>query len=650
MLTPAGVPKLLDFGLAKAVDASDDAAGATLTNLSAGRVLGTVGYMSPEQLRGGDVDARADVFALGAVLYEMASGRPAFPGATATERLAAILTRDPSPIAGPGMSAGVNDILRQALARDREARYPSASAFLKDLRGLQSDEPRSPTTQSLAIVDLQNLSGRAEDDWMGSGIAESLTSDLARVEGLSVVSRARVLKVARAPTGEAPRDALEVGSLLGCRWVLSGGFQRVGSALRLTTQLAEVATGQVIAGEKLDGAIDAVFDMQDRLSRVVVASLHLRLPGSSGPTREARRVQAFEHYARGRRLFLRLEKGGFDQARDLYERAIDIEPGHAPALAGLAGLHAMRYTFTTDARELDLAVDCATRSIAADAQLAEPLIWLAYALLRRGRYDEAYATARRAEALDPGNSYPPYFAACALLFDHRPVEAQPLFQQAVLREPPLGFAWLGLAATHLSLGRLEETRWCLGKAVALESTPGASSTVGARAHVGECLRLEGRLDDARVECLAGLEKVEQSDHMFRDSFRCVALSSLARTALDQGDWPAARAALEQVISHLGGRPRTLGGGFFETQALAGLARADRDAARLDEALAFYRTRPRLNFDHIWFDGEEATLVQLALAAAALGRAEARGLLEEARALGSYEAARLLARGEPGAAG
>ena len=643
MLTPAGAPKLLDFGLVKAASASDDGAGATLTNLSAGRLMGTVGYISPEQLQGGDVDARADVFAAGAVLYEMISGQTAFPGASATERLASILTRDPATIAGRGVPPGVNDVLRRALARDRDLRYRSASALLKDLRGLQPGAPHAPTVQSLAVLDLHNLSGRAEDDWMGSGVAESLTSDLARVDGLAVVSRARVLRAARGSAGETPGDALEVGSLLGCRWVLSGGFQHVGSALRFTTQLAEVATGQVVAAEKLDGAIDAIFDMQDRLSRVVVASLNLRLPASHGPAVGERHVQAFEYYSRGRRLFLRLEKGGFDQARELYEKAIEIEPGHALALAGLAGLHAMRYTFTTDARELDMAAELATRSIAVDAHLAEPLVWLGYTLLRRGRYEEAYDTERRAEALDPGNSYPPYFSACARLFDHRPAEAMPCFQKAVVREPPLGFAWLGLAAAHLSLGRPDEALWCLGEAIALESAPGASGTVGARAHRGECLRLEGRLEEARTECLAGLETVEQSDHMFRDSFRCAALCSLARTAMDQGDWAAARAALEQVIAHLRGRPRTLGGGFFLTQALAGLARANADAARLDESLTFYRTRPRLNFDHVWFDGEETTLVQLAHAAAALGRDEAHGLLEEARALGSYEAARLLER-------
>lgn len=639
MLTPVGAVKVIDFGLAKALAPDEAEDVATVSGLTGGRLLGTVGYGAPEQLQGAGVDARADIFAVGAILYEMVCGRPAFPGATATERLASILTRDPAPLSGPGLPPGLNAILRRALARDRERRHRSASTLLADVRGLGPEERPSAEVQSLAVLDLRNVSGRAEDDWLGSGIAESLTTDLARVPGLAVVSRARVLGALRAAPGEPSGDALDLASRLGCRWVLSGGFQRMGGAVRLTTQLAEVATGQIVSAEKVDGNIETIFEMQDGLSRSVVNALRLCLPERGTGT--GRQVEAFELYARGRRLFLRLEKGGLDRARELYEQAIAAEPTHALGLAGLAGLHAMRYTFTTDLWELDCAADYAERAIAADAHLAEPHVWLGYALMRRGRCDEAHDIERRAEALDPHNSYPPYFAGCARLFAHRHDEAQPLFQRAVVLDPPIGFAWIGLAAVHLAKGRLAEAHWCLREAVALESAPAGSNTVGTRAFVGECLRLEGRLDEARAECLAGLDAVEQSDHMFRDSFRCSALCSVARVAVDQGDWPAARAAAHQVIAHLHGRPRTLGGGFHHAQALALLARADRDPARLDEALSVFRERPRLNFDQLWFDGEDMALAQAALAAEVLGREDAPALLREAAALGSGEAVRRL---------
>ncbi len=645
MLTEDGTPKLLDFGLAKALDEEAGNHGTTVDDLTGGRILGTVGYMSPEQLHGADLDARSDVFAVGALLYELIAGRPAFPGANATERIAAILTKDPAPLTAPQVPAALVEILRRTLARDRNARYPSASALLADLRALAASDGVAHLPETLAVVDLRNLLGKAEDEWIGSGIAETLTADLTRVGGLTVVARHKVLKTARqvlagGETEGAP-ERLVLGGLLGCRWVLSGSFQRMGPAIRITTSLVEVATGRVIAGEKLDGSMDGIFDMQDRLSRAIVSSLSLRLPTPGEGSDQPPSLQAFEYYARGRRLFLRLEKGTFDQARELYEKAIALEPGHAAALSGLAGLHAMRFTFTTDHQDLEHAAGYARRAIAADPHLGDPHVWLGYALLRQERMDEALDQERQAAELDPANGYPPYFAGCVECFRNRPGEALRYFQCAVTLEPPHAFAWIGLSTTHLSAGNVAEARWCLEKAIELERTPGTVPTPGASAYLGECLRLSGQLTEARAACLSGLEAVERSDHMYRDTFRAVALCSLARISLDADDLGAARAALHQAIAHIRGRPRTLGGGFLMTQALAGLARAGEGAHLLDEALQLFTERDRFNFAIVFSCADDVTLVELGRAALALGRPEGIALLERACQASSFEARLLL---------
>ncbi len=293
MLSDDGMPKLLDFGLAKA---TVDSGARTLTNLTADRVVGTVGYMSPEQLRGEPLDERSDLFALAAVLYEMVSGRPAFPGAGPAARIAAILSRDPEPLSG-SVPTALNAVLRRALSKDREARYASASALLRELRAVSSGETSSELPQTLAVVDLRNLSRQAQDDWIGSGIADSLTADLVRVPGLDVVAREKVLRAVPQPDAGAgsASDALAIGSLLGCRWVVSGSFQRLGGAIRLTTTLMEVATGRALAAEKLDGTLDGIFDLQDRLSQAVTATLNLRTPPPSPEAGRGRDVQAFEY-------------------------------------------------------------------------------------------------------------------------------------------------------------------------------------------------------------------------------------------------------------------------------------------------------------------------------------------------------------------
>ncbi|HUF47325.1 MAG TPA: protein kinase [Vicinamibacterales bacterium] len=645
MLTDSGLPKLLDFGLAKALTAAPSDDERTALDLTGDRIPGTVGYMSPEQLEGRPLDPRSDLFAVGALLYELLTGRPAFPGGSPTERIAAVLTRDPPPLAGPGITPALGAIVVRALARQRDDRHPSASAFLSDLRAAVSSGVIAPLPRTLAVLDLCNLSGRAEDDWLGSGIAETLTADLARVGGLTVVARALVLKAARESTvGGAALDPIDAGGRLGCRWVLSGSYQRMGPAIRITTTLAEAGSGRVLAGDKLDGSLDGIFEMQDRLSQAVATSLALQMPAAATPAGVAPSLSAFECYAKGRRLFLRLEKGTFDQARELYEQAIAIDPAHAPALSGLASLHAMRFTFTTNRSELDRAAGYARRAIAADPALGDPHVWLGYALMRLGQMDEALAAEARAAELDPDNGFAPYFAGCVLQFRGDAAGAIPYLQRAIALPFPHAFAWVALGWAHLSLGATNEALWCVERAVDLEDRPDSVPTPSARAYLGEILRVLNRRDEARAASLAALDTIERSDHMYRDTYRVLALATLGRLALDRDDRAAATAALQQVLVHLRGRPRTLGGGFVMIQALAGLARATGDPGRLDEAFERFARRDRYSFDLLPMCSDDATLLELGRAALAFGRPDGITLLERARDLASYEARVLLEKG------
>jgi tetratricopeptide (TPR) repeat protein len=380
--------------------------------------------------------------------------------------------------------------------------------------------------------------------------------------------------------------------------------------------------------------------MQDRLSSAVIGSLSLRMPARSGAVIAPRDLEAFEYYARGRRLWQRLEKGTFDQAGELYEKAIRKQPDFAPALSGLAALHAMRFTFTTDPDELQKASTYARRAIAADSSLSDPHIWLGYALMRQDLMDEALAEELQGAALDPGAHYAPYFAGCVELFRGRATQALPHFQQAVKLDPSHGFGWIGLGSVHTSLGNLKEAKWCVERAIALENTPGSVPTAGAGGLLGECLRLAGHLDEARAACMEGIETAEKTDHMYRDTFRTISLCALGRAALAQADSAAARAAFTQTLAHLRGRPRTLGGGYLAVQALAGLARAGEGQAPLIEARQLFERRDRFNFSLLWTCDDATTLVELARAARLFSEPYI-DLLLRARDRGSYEARRLL---------
>lgn len=636
----ATAAKLLDFGIAahRPSDRTAQAEARTRTNLTQGHVLGTVGYMAPEQLRGGMVDARADLFAAGAVLYESLAGRPAFPGDTPTERMASILAGEVTPLEAPGVTPALERILSRALARKPPDRFPSAAAFLSEIRKLRSGATASQLPDSIAVLDLENLSRNPEDDWITSGIAESLSSDLARVPGLHVVAREKVLQTrASLPTGSAA-DALGLGHRLGCRWVLSGGIQRMGPSLRITTRLTEVPTGLVVAAEKVDGRVEGVFEMQDRLASAVVSRLDraaiASVPQSSPPAS----VQAFELYARGRRFTDRLEKGTFEQAQDLFEEAIRLEPRYAPALCGLAMIHALRFTFTTDPGVLDEAERYARRAVEADPAYGEPHVWLSYAILRRKDPEGAFAEAQRGVELDPQLVFAHYFSGCAKALHGEHEEAVPHLQKALALDPNHAFSWLGLGVVHGEIGNHQEAIWCLRRALALEGTEGRGPTAGAGGFLAEALRRAGDLDAARRAALQGLASVEKTDHMYRDTFRGISLLALGRTALDQGDLAAAHAAFQQAALQARGRPLALGGGYLLTQALAGLARSGESEAALEEAISLFTSRAGYDFSWTWSLHEDFTHLELYRAAKVVGRTEeAREHLRAAREAGSLEA-------------
>ncbi|HWZ84863.1 MAG TPA: protein kinase, partial [Thermoanaerobaculia bacterium] len=632
--------KLLDFGIARLSEAeagSEDRTEVALTE--AGAVLGTLGYMSPEQLRGLPLDERSDLFSLGAVLYEMLAGRPAFPGDNPANRIAANLSAEFEPIGSAGVPVETGALLARAMARDPERRYPSAEAFLADLRLLGSGELMTALPDTLAVLDFRNLSRNPDDDWIGSGFAESLAVDLARLPGVSLVPRDAV----RRAVAEADGSGRQLGQILGCRWLLSGAYQRAGGRLRVTAQLTDGLTSDVAASEKVDGEVDDLFAIQDRLA--ASAAERLRPGGAARPVRAVPRVDAYERYERGRRFFHRLEKGSLDQAQALFEQAAAADAAYAPALAGLAAVHCMRFPYQTNPEELEIAERYARRSIAADPTLAEPRIWLGYALTRTGRPSEALDEERRAMELEATSVYAAYFGGICLTQMSRPAESLLLFQRAVALEPLHGFAWLALGWTHLDLAHGAEARWCLERAVVLEGESRSGPTAGVACYLGEALRRLGELDQARARCIEGLATVEKSDFMYRDTFRGVGLCGLGRTALEQEDGPAAAAAFAQAIAHLRGRPRSLGGGHLLVQALAGLARASADATPLEEALALFRTRTGHDFSFMWACTDDVTLLELSRAAAAVGSgSEAARLLEAALAAGSREAQ---AGGTPG---
>jgi len=641
VITPAArSAKLVDFGIARHVLApalERNRPGVDPLEADTSRQLaGTIGYMSPEQLRGEVLDARTDVFQVGVVLYEMLTGHRAFTGKSLLARLASILSESPdlNRLSGPDIPADLDRILSRAMARDRSDRYASAAAFLRDLEDLAQGRVITALPRVVAVMDFANVSGDEELDWIASGTAESVRAELARVPPLEVVSREKVVRGSLSLNAQgAAIGASDLGLLLGCGWVVSGEVEGSDGALRVTMRLTEAATTRVTTTQRADGTVDELLAIQEQLARSAMHAL-----GVAPPTRaatHARSLEAEKSFARARVLLDQLSKGSVEQALELLERAVRSDPEYAPALAGLAWAYGFRSIATTDAADLDSAIRFAERAISVDAQNSEAHMWRGYVLLRRGQYDEAAAACQRATELAATNVTAPYFAGSALLFGGRSAEALPYLQRSLDLDGKVGMGWLALGAAHLSLQQLLEAHYSFTRAQDLEGAPVRFPTAGAAAYISEVLRIQGQLDGARACALEGLEAAERSDHAYRDFFRAHALIVLGRTALDQCDVSAARAAFRQVLAQAQGRPRTRSCGHLVVQALAGLARADDRPELMTEARRLFDARETYNFEPFFGALDEQTLFELAMAAHAMGQRDAaRALLTRARSAGS----------------
>ena len=449
-LTRDGAVKILDFGLAlqRRLLPAVGSDGPTIAQTAPQVVLGTFGYMSPEQVTGERVDFRSDIFAFGCVLYEMLSGRPRFEGATPQEIIARLLHESGQhsaemTAAGPPALAS---IISRATERLPAKRFDSAVELANALRALLSgsvvlteSRPAAKTrtrAKSLAVLPFTNVGADASIEYLTNGITENIINSLSQLGGLRVVPRSMVFRYHGLQT-----DPAAIGAALNARTILTGNVSQQGDSLTIQAELVDTGTESQIWGEQFRLKLADLPNVQQEIAWQISEALRLKLTGVQKKKLKRRakvNPAAYSEYLRGRHFFNSWSPDGFRRALEHFERAISLDPSYAPAYAGLADtIGCMSYygqiapddgfprAEAAAHRAIELDPDLAEahgalalgnlfhrwnwteaeksfdKSIALNPAIASVRAFHALMLSTTGRHDEAMAEARNARQLDP---------------------------------------------------------------------------------------------------------------------------------------------------------------------------------------------------------------------------------------------------------
>ena len=522
-VTSRGI-KILDFGLAKIATSAEQSLVTQSLDAehltSPGIAVGTVAYMSPEQARGLNLDARSDLFSVGAVLYEMATQQHAFSGDTTAVIFDAILNRPPAPFKHK-LPPRLHEIITKLLEKDRDLRYQSAAELRADLKRLKRDtgsgripssapsvrdsgKARKPkvgkSIDSLAVLPFENASGDPANDYLSDGITETVINNLSRLPKVRVVPRGVVFRYKGKIT-----DPFTAATELGVRAVVSGRVLQHKDTLIVKAELVDIARQDQLWGDSYNRKMTDLFEVQEEIAREIAGRLQERLgsdrhasSSSSSAEVAVANPEAYRLYLKATHQARTWTEEGLRGSLDLFQQAVAVDPGHAPAHAGLA------YSL---------------------------VIMGFYGFLRgQEAYPRAKAAARKALQLDPAN------AEAHVALSMHAMQAERNFplgvseaEQAARLKPDLAIAYHGLSIALNTSRRSDEALVAIRKATELDPL-----TPLFQAHLAWISHCLGRNDEAWQQLKSALEVHPNDYYLLRILMYCADTPERCQVALEAG--------------------------------------------------------------------------------------------------------------------
>jgi serine/threonine-protein kinase len=564
MLTDSGVVKVLDFGLARFAPPSSDVS-ATWSGHhggleAAGTMVGTLAYMSPEQVRGTRVDGRSDIFSLGVLLHELLSGRRPFDGSNAVEVIDAILREAPRPLAAEGpLARGLASLVARMLEKEPSRRPLDMREVLRDLDAIGAGQAVAPMPGRdvvVAVLAFSNITGRADDAWLGSGLAETVAAGLGAVPGLVVVSRERILEAVRALghpiNADDPALAVPLGMDVGAGSVVTGAFQGLGEQIRVTARVTDTASGRATLNAKVDGTRAEIFALQDRLVAELVEGLRGQLPEERPRPEDTQSLEAYEAFSKGL-LNLRAEsQESIERAIVFFERAIALDPGYARAHMQLGVALDLKGDFLGVMELSERGMAAIERALALRPDHAEAWRYLGGTLISLGRDAEALAAFERALEIDP-TDVAGHNGVARIHFILRGdfARAVPAYERALAVNPRSGWSALQLAHCATLIGDFAKAEAAARRATELQQSYLSGRTglvvVGAFMRLGHVFAAQGRHREALDEYAREIEWLRQVDHALRGRLFIELYQRIGEAHLRLGDAAGAAAALDLAL-------------------------------------------------------------------------------------------------------